>query len=450
MFYKKKNSRLHRFLCGTLCAGLLLPNLLPATPQSVYAEEIPGLYYEAETGLYYSETTGDVVDPQTYLAETANATPTPTPDPHTQSYYQAPDSNSIEGWPAGPNIEGESAIVLEGTTKAVLYSKNADAKMYPASITKIMTALLGCELLDPNDKIVVSEFAAYSNEPGSSSIYADSGEEFTVHQALMAIMLESANEMCVAMAEKISGSTKKFVELMNAKARALGCTNTHFNNPNGLPDETHYTTASDMAKIARAAWYNPRFRTYATQDIFEIPPTNKFAETRYLRNHHHMLAQHEYAYDGVKGGKTGYTTVAGSTLVTYAVKNGIAVITVVMNSVNGAYSDTASLLDYSFSSFDKINLNYQANQVSTPTLPSEKYLLRDSGNISPLYTTESYYATVPKGCTADMLQKQSKLIKNAAGPTYLLDEFTFNGQVVGWGMQYGKKFLSDLLLYPSL
>ena len=98
---------------------------------------------------------------------------------------------------------------------------------------------------------------------------------------------------------------------MNQRAAQLGCKNTHFNNPNGLPDETHYTTAGDMMKIAKAAWYNPRFRKFVTTQVYEIPPTNKQSETRYLLNHHKMMPGQSYAYDGVLGGKTGYTDAAG-------------------------------------------------------------------------------------------------------------------------------------------
>ena len=181
-----------------------------------------------------------------------------------------------------------------------------------------MTTLLACENLPLSKNMVVSESAAYGIESGSSSIYAETDEQFTVYQALMAVMLESANEMSLAIAQETSGSVKKFVELMNQRAKQLGCTNTHFNNPNGLPDETHYTTANDMAKIARAAWFNPRFRGFTTTDYFELPPTNKQPETRYLLNHHKMMAGRDYAYEGVLGGKTGYTEVAGSTLVTFA------------------------------------------------------------------------------------------------------------------------------------
>ena len=286
-----------------------------------------------------------------YAAE-ASATATPEAG-HSATYSQAADTDSIKGWPAGPSIEGQSAVLMDAVTDTVLYSKNPDDRLYPASITKIMTALLACENLDMNDTITMSQEAAYGIEAGSSTIYAETGEVFTVEQALMALMLESANEMALAIAEKTSGSVKKFVELMNQRAAQLGCKNTHFNNPNGLPDETHYTTASDMMKIAKAAWYNPEFRKFVTTQTYEIPPTNKQSETRYLLNHHRMMSGQSYAYDGVLGGKTGYTNVAGNTLVTYVKRGNSILIAVVLNSTNGAFPDTTSLLDYGFDNFEK-------------------------------------------------------------------------------------------------
>ena len=126
---------------------------------------------------------------------------------------------------------------------------------------------------------LLSQQAAYGIEAGSSTIYGDAGEVFTVKQCLMALMLESANEMALGIGEEVSGSVKKFVELINTRAQQLGCKNTHFNNPNGLPDETHVTTAGDMAKIAKAAWQNPLCRKFFTTDLYEIPPTNIFTET---------------------------------------------------------------------------------------------------------------------------------------------------------------------------
>ena len=136
-------------------------------------------------------------------------TATPTPDPHTAYYKQAADTDSIKNWVKGPQIEGESAILVDMFTGAVLYSKNADKAQYPASITKIMTALLGCESLDPSQKFAMTASAARSiTETNSSSIYADTDEEFTIEQALMAVMLQSANEMTLAVAELTSGSSR--------------------------------------------------------------------------------------------------------------------------------------------------------------------------------------------------------------------------------------------------
>lgn len=356
-----------RFLTGMLCAGIL-------TSQ-------PAVTYAAET----------------------SATPEAG---HSETYSQASDIDSVKGWPTGPNIEGQSAVLMDAVTDTILYSKNAKDKLYPASITKIMTALLACEYLNMDDTITMSQEAAYGIEAGSSSIYAETGEVFTVEQALMALMLESANEMALALAEKTSGSVKKFVELMNQRAAQLGCKNTHFNNPNGLPDETHYTTAGDMMKIAKAAWYNPRFRKFVTTQVYEIPPTNKQSETRYLLNHHKMMPGQSYAYDGVLGGKTGYTDAAGSTLVTYAKRGNSILIAVVLNSTNGAFPDTTSLLDYGFDNFEKVDLNIDTDPVPAVFLPCEKHLLKDWNNLCSFYYMRHVYVTVPTG--TDVYQNPKK------------------------------------------
>ena len=342
-----KKHFLRRLLTGVLCSAVIITQAVPVFATDEYGAPL--------------------------------VTATPTPDPHTAYYKQPADTDSIKDWAKGPQIEGESAILVDMFTGAVLYSKNADKAQYPASITKIMTALLGCENLDPSQKFTMSQSAAYGiSDSNSSSIYADTGEEFTIEQALMAVMLQSANEMTLAVAELTTGSTKKFVEQMNLKARQLGCTNTHFNNPNGLPDEIHYTTASDMAKIARAAWFNPTFRKFASTQYYEIPPTNKFAETRYLLNHHKMMKSQAYAYDGVLGGKTGYTEAAGNTLVTYAKNDNTYLVSVVLQSVNGAYSDTKALLDYGFNNFSRTAVKDLPSKITRHLLPAEKYILKDN------------------------------------------------------------------------
>ena len=374
-------------------------------------------------------------------------TATPTPVPHTEYYEQAPDTDSIEGWPQGPKIEGESAILVDMVTGAVLYSKNADKVQYPASITKIMTSLLAAEHLNMKDKIVMSQSAAYGiTISDSSSIYADTGEEFTTEQAMMAVMLQSANEMTLALAEETSGSVKKFVELMNLKAKQLGCTGPHFNNPNGLPDELHYTTASDMAKIARAAWYNPTFRKYTTTTYYEIPPTNKFAETRYLLNHHKMMKGNTYAYEGVMGGKTGYTDAAGNTLVTYAKRGNMRLVSVVMKSINGAYADTAALLDYGFNNFTRTAVKTEPETMSVSYLPAEKYILKDYKDCTLCHRYQVPSVTLPNGADISTLNSSRSLCKNSVGLPILEITYSFNGQRTGCAKYYFETLLSDRLI----
>lgn len=410
-----KKKFLRRLLAGALCSALLITQAVPVFATDEYGAPL--------------------------------VTATPTPDPHTPYYKQPADTDSIKNWVKGPQIEGESAILVDMFTGAVLYSKTADKAQYPASITKIMTALLGCEKLNPSQKFAMTASAARSiTETNSSSIYADTDEEFTIEQALMAVMLQSANEMTLAVAELTSGSTKKFVEQMNLKARQLGCTNTHFNNPNGLPDEIHYTTASDMAKIARAAWFNPTFRKFASTQYYEIPPTNKFAETRYLLNHHKMMKGQTYAYDGVLGGKTGYTEVAGNTLVTYAKNDNTYLVSVVLQSVNGAYSDTKALLDYGFNNFSRTAVKDLPAKITRHFLPAEKYILKNYKDDTLFETRRTASVSLPSGVDTSALEKTCSITKNPAGLPLLTITYTYNDHVVGSARYYQTKLLSDQLL----
>lgn len=411
-----KNKKFKRILSGLLCAAFIVCQTLPVLATDEYGDPI------------------------------VTATPVPEEVYHTDYYKQPADTDSIEGWVQGPQIEGESAILMDMTTGTILYSKNADKAQYPASITKIMTALLGSESLKATDKFSMSETAAHGiTDTQSSSIYADTGEEFTVEQALMAVMLQSANEMTLAIAEQTSGSVKKFVELMNLKARQLGCTNTHFNNPNGLPDEKHYTTANDMAKIARAAWFNPTFRKYCTTGYYEIPSTNKFSETRYLLNHHKMMSGQAYAYDGVFGGKTGYTEAAGNTLVTFARRGNMYLVSVVMQSINSAYSDTKSLLDYGFNNFSRSAIKAK-KEICFSCLPAEKYLIKDYRKCVLFYSMKTPSVALPNDADTASVKKNYSIQKNPAGRPLLTINYTFNGHQVGTARYYPKNSISDLLL----
>ena len=184
-------------------------------------------------------------------------------------------AKAADTWPdaSDVDIETPSAIVMEYSTGTVLYEKDADEELYPASITKIMTALVAIENSNLDDVVTFSKESIYNTE--GSSIARDVGEEMTMEQCLYGMMLASANECAYAIGEYVAGDVDSFVDMMNEKAQELGCESTHFNNTNGLPDEEHYTTAYDMALIARAAYQNETFRIICGTSRYNIPSTNK-------------------------------------------------------------------------------------------------------------------------------------------------------------------------------
>ena len=271
------------------------------------------------------------------------------------------DVKAADYWPDAPETLSPGVILMEESTGTILYEKNSDEAHYPASITKIMTTLLALENGNLSDMVTFSDDAINNTE--GSGIARDYGEQMTLEQCLYGVMLESANECAYAVAEHVGGTVENFVDMMNAKAKELGCTNTHFANPHGLQDENHYTTAHDMALIAQAAYQNETFRIIIGTKMYTIPPTNKHAEETVLRNHHDMLctyhnANRKYLYPHCVGGKTGYTATANSTLVTYAEKDGMTLICVVMNTQSpNQFIDTVNLFDYAFDNFQVLNVS---------------------------------------------------------------------------------------------
>lgn len=286
-------------------------------------------------------------------------------------------------WPEGPAVAGDSAIVMEASTGTVLYEKNAHEQLYPASITKIMTALLAVENSDLEESVTFSTDAVYKTE--GSGIWRDVDEVMTMRECLYGMMLESANECAYAIAEHVGGNYDNFIQMMNDKAKELGCQNTHFNNPHGLPDENHYISAYDMALISQAALKNETFRMVTSTKRHTIPPTNKHAEETYLINHHKMLypkdGDRQYLYDGCIGGKTGYTSVAGSTLVTFAERDGMTLICVVMKEqAPNHYLDSINLLNYCFENFQLWNVaenekNYTSDVMQNKMFTNEEAFL---------------------------------------------------------------------------
>lgn len=256
--------------------------------------------------------------------------------------------------PNAPAITANSAILIDAQTGTMLYGKNEHTRCYPASITKVMTCLVALEHVNLTDTITFSEDAIWGIERDSNHIALDVGEQITAEQCFYGILLQSANEAAWGMAEHVAGSVDAFADMMNEKAASLGCQDTHFTNPHGLHDDNHYTTAYDMALITRAAIENPIFRTIDETLYYQIPPTNLKDEPRDLWHQLKMLYPSSvYYYEPLEGGKTGYTDQAQNTLVTYAKKNGMEFICVMMDCDGAAncYTDSAALYEYYFNNY---------------------------------------------------------------------------------------------------
>ena len=297
----------------------------------------------------------------------------------------AQNAKTEPAWPKGPSVNSKSAIVMEANTGTILYAKKMDEQHYPASITKILTTLLAIENCPLDEIVTFSADAVFKNEGNSSHISRDLNEQMTMEQCLYGVMLESANECAYAVAEHVGGGyCKNFIQMMNEKAQELGCKNTHFNNPNGLPDPDHVTSCYDMALISRAAIQNSTFRKIVSTPKYQIPPTNKHEDPTPLNNHHQMISAYKGSsnlYEYAIGGKTGYTQAAGNTLVTYAEKDGMLLICVVMVSdAKSQYTDTRKLFEYCFS-------HYKMYQVSE----NESRLgIQDANAVSLFHDVDSF------------------------------------------------------------
>ena len=247
-----------------------------------------------------------------------------------------------------PEVAAQGASLYNATTGQFLYTKNADTQYYPASITKLMTALLVAENCNLSDTVTFSATATTNLEAGAVSLNLTEGDQLTVEQCLYALLLKSANEVGNALAEHVAGSNQAFADLMNAKAASLGCTNTHFNNPHGLNDPNHYTTAHDMALIAQAAFQNDTVRKVASTVSYTLPATKNSGARTITMGHKMLNPSSSNYYPGIIGGKTGYTSKAGNTLVTAVEKDGVRLIVVILKSSSTHYTDTKALLDYGF------------------------------------------------------------------------------------------------------
>ena len=339
------------------------------------------------------------------------------------------ESTGDISWPQGPGIEGESGIVMEVSTGTVLYDKNMHDQHYPASITKILTVLLALENCSLDEMVTVPYEAAHMPEKGSH-IALDADEQLTMKDCLYAMMLASANDAAYAVAIHIGGTIENFADMMNRRAQELGCTDSHFTNCNGLFDENHVSSAYDMALITREALKHETFREVSGTVFYEIPPSDTQPDLIPMYNHHKMLTSSKYHYDGAFSGKTGYTNIARNTLVTCASRGGMELICVTMKTEGRqVYVDTASLLDFGFDHFQKINIAQNESIYSQSSVYRESSLIKDK---SMLHVSQDGYVIIPNQAsfsdlTEELVYGPSKYKDSSVG----LLNFRYGSRFVG-------------------
>ena len=312
------------------------------------------------------------------------------------------------------NLYAQSAVLMDADSGRVLFGKEEEAIRPMASTTKIMTCIIALEHMTDNEIVTASAYAA--SQP-KVHLGVREGQQFYLRDILFSLMLESHNDSAVMVAEEIAGSVEAFADMMNERAAALGCTNTHFTNPNGLPDPNHYTTAHDMALIMQEAIKNETFLRVESDLSYTIPPTNMTAAPRQLQNHHVMLFQEDptYGYQGAFAGKTGYTDEAHNTLVTASKRNNVTLICVVLTCDNLDYiTDTRSLFDYGFQHFTHHTLKDTKKEslsgtISLPKdakLKSATYTDPDDAAELESFTRQYFYDGHPIG-TAEVSSKKA-------------------------------------------
>lgn len=368
---------LNMIICALLSASIIVTPVL-AVPEGEKTEEDKAVHEKEkevpdENGHYTVEYTHDIV----------------------------PDTNKIKGWPKGPLINSESAILMDMDTKEIIYAKNPYKEQYPASITKLLTVLVALDYAKPDDKVEISQASIDFLKPGDAHIAMQPGEIISMEDALYAVLFASANEVSYAVAENVgkkylNGGYNEFIQKMNEKSKEIGCKNSHWVNANGLHDKDHYTSAYDMALIGAEIYKNPLFNEMMEGFEHVIPPTNLVDEKRVFQQHHKMTWKNgKYYYENCKGGKTGYTDDAQTTLVTLADDGERKFAAVLLYDRGGqAYNQTRELFDYGYEKFVKVK-------------PSEK---DDNSDIGSFLEPDTGLS-LPEGVKFDELE--SELYANA-------------------------------------
>lgn len=334
--------------------------------------------------------------------------------------YKIPtESNSWEGWKKGPGTYGEAAIVMEADTGTILYAKDIDSKQYPASITKVLTALVALENSQMSDKVTFSHDSVAFLQPGDSSVGLKEGNVITMEQALYAMLLASANEAAYAVGENTGTNLGYdydwFIQQMNTRVQELGGVNSNFVNTNGLHDKNHYTCARDMALIGRELFKHPEFFKIVQTLQYTIPKSKTVEEHVFQQKDKMLQPQNANYYKYAVGGKTGYTSDALSTLITMADNGKMKLVCVVLRTHGkNVYPDTTKLLKYGFKNFRKISVSELAPAEGVAGVSEEE---------------ESAYVVLPK--KADTTELETQLVPDGVGSEEGTLTYTYCGTQVG-------------------
>lgn len=346
--------------------------------------------------------------------------------------------------PPTPNFSAysDAAVLIDSNTGKILFDKNANEKMYPASTTKILTAIIAIEKCNLSDKITASYNAVMSIPSGYSNAAIQPNEELSVQDLLDMFLIHSANEVGMIFAEHISGSIENFADLMNQKASEIGCTNTHFTNPSGIHNENHYSTAYDMALIASYCMRNETFRSIVSKTSCKIEATDKYQERYFTNTNDLIMPNSKYYYEYATGIKTGFTSQAKNCLIAGASKDNLELIAVSLgalateNGSSGRYVDTRNMFEYGFSNytFQEIGLqNSVATEIvidnATKDTRNLQLLLKD--NLSAL--TQSNFDTNNFEPLVEVNENLSAPIAEGAVVgkiSYTIDDITYSTDLI--------------------
>ena len=378
---------------------------------------------------------------------------------------------SITSFAANNDISTYSphCILMESSTGKIVYEKDAYSKAYPASTTKIMTAILALEKCNLTDTATVSHNAIYSIPVGYSHAYLVEGEVLTINQLLHILLIPSANDAAVVLAEHIAGSVESFASMMNTKAIEIGCQNTNFVNPNGIHSDNHYSTAYDLALIGRYAMQNETFRKIVTTTQYTLPSTNKYAEAnRFFKLTNELIVPDtrdsvdNYYYPYATGIKTGYTNPAGECLVASAKKDDLEYIAVILgagkteNGLSARFIDCKNLFNYAFDNYKTYVINNENSlikqlSISNGNIFNNKLdvIAKDEINLLIKNDTDIASLTPTINISSDLVApiKKNTLIGTIS---YTVDGNTYASDLIAGNDIYESNLRTNVLTFISI